>query len=219
MLSDGMWRGERVFVVGGGPSLRGFDWERLRGERCIAVNRAYEDLPRAVLLSMCLGFWKEHGGYVAKERARQVRAFSSPHVSVHVRVGDEKLPAFGPSHIVPCCADLSRPNPHLEACWGTSLSTGLGCGGNSGFAAVNLADVLGAKTIYLLGFDMRPHPVTGRTCNYHDGYDQPPQDGVVYHRMRLAFDDVRTDIRARVVNLNCQSALRVFPYENPDKVI
>ena len=46
-VHDGDWSGERCFIVGGGPSLRGFDWGRLRGERVIAVNRAFEQLPFA----------------------------------------------------------------------------------------------------------------------------------------------------------------------------
>src|SRR4030042_335661 len=31
VMADGAWRGERCFIIGGGPSLPGFDFERLRG--------------------------------------------------------------------------------------------------------------------------------------------------------------------------------------------
>ena len=226
-LTDGCWSGERCFVVGGGPSLRGFDWDRLAGERVIAVNRAYEVLPKAIICSMDLGFWKLHGEYV--ERGCYKEPADAPvgegqwhpiegRVALHVRVGDEKLPAHGPSRVVPCCADLSQPNPHLIACWGASLRTGLGCGGNSGFTAVNLADVLGARTIYLLGFDMRGG-ADGRQANWHDGYPGPQQRAGVYDKMRAAFNRVKPSIRANVVNLNPNSALSCFPRLNPKGVI
>lgn len=201
-LKTGQWKGERVFIVGGGPSLAGFDWSRLDGERVIAVNRAYEVLPRAIICSMDLTFWRLKGKYI--EMLNHCRQSPTGGVApivpaVHVRVGDEKLPAAGPSQIVPCCADTSQPNPHLTAAWGTSLKTGLGCGGNSGFTAVNLADVLGARTIYLLGFDMRGHE--GGQAHWHDGYPPPQQKAAVYDRMMSAFEEVRPAIRADVVNL------------------
>lgn len=226
MLTDGMWSGERCFVVGGGPSLSGFNWSRLDGERVIAVNRAYEVLPRAIVCSMDLGFWKEHGARVEKRMPPWIRAGDGrPEArfpAVHVRVGDEKLPAHGPSHVFPCCADLTQPNPHLSAAWGTSLRSGIGCGGNSGFAAVNLADVLGAATVYLLGFDMRGS-VAGGQAWFHGGYKQPQQKSDVYDRMIAAFEAVKDDIRADVVNLTAgdgvflpsrMCAFRRIPAEN-----
>ena len=47
ILPDGSWSGRRCFIVGGGPSLKGFDFERLRGERVIAINKAFYDVPFA----------------------------------------------------------------------------------------------------------------------------------------------------------------------------
>ena len=32
LLEDGAWAGRRCFIVGGGPSLKGFDFRRLKGE-------------------------------------------------------------------------------------------------------------------------------------------------------------------------------------------
>lgn len=204
-LKTGMWDGERCFVVGGGPSLRGFDWSRLDGERVIAVNRAYEVLPRAIVCSMDLTFWRLKGKYI--EMLNHCRQSPTGGVApivpaVHVRVGGEKLPAAGPSQIVPCCVG-DVPNPHLVAAWGSSLEGGLGCGGNSGFTAVNLADVLGARTIYLLGFDMRGEGegLLGLQAWWHDGYPPPQQRAAPIERR------VRYSVITSVARSNSRKAL------------
>jgi hypothetical protein len=57
--------------------------------------------------------------------------------------------------VLPCAAPASHPNRHSAFAWGRSLAEGVGCAGNSGFAALNLAWILGADQIYLLGFDMK----------------------------------------------------------------
>ena len=41
---------QTVFIVGGGPSLKGFDFTRLRDRRCIAINAAGADVPWADVL-------------------------------------------------------------------------------------------------------------------------------------------------------------------------
>ena len=223
-LSDGDWSGQRCFVVGGGPSLRGFDWRKLGGENVIAVNRAYEKVPHAVVCSMDPTFWRLHGPNLMSEWIDRVHArvvgkdMPPPRPHVHVRVGDEKLPdvAYAGAFLTvfPCCADLSQPNPHLSAVWGESLESGLGCGGNSGFTAVNLADVLGASPIYLLGFDMKGSEEGGQAW-WHDGYPGPQQKAGVYDRMRAAFWMVKHQIRGEVINLNLDSALQAFPKADP----
>ena len=47
IFQSGQWKGQRCFIVGGGESLKGFDFSFLHGEKVIAVNRAYEDVPDA----------------------------------------------------------------------------------------------------------------------------------------------------------------------------
>lgn len=54
----------------------------------------------------------------------------------------------------------------------------LATGGHSGYAAINFAYLLGAKTIVLLGYDMQPHPVSGL---HHFGGDEPGQRHPRYH--------------------------------------
>ena len=60
----------RTVIVAGGPSLAGFDWRRLDGERVIAINRACEVLPHAdVLWWSDAGFARRHGRALADHPA------------------------------------------------------------------------------------------------------------------------------------------------------
>ena len=36
------WQGQDAYIIGGGPSLRDFDWELLRGLNTIGCNDAYK---------------------------------------------------------------------------------------------------------------------------------------------------------------------------------
>lgn len=202
-LDEEMFRGRRVFVVGGGPSLRGFDWDLLEGESVIAVNRAYENVPDAdILFSVddrfygwhCHKLWKCNG----------IRVWGN----IHGREAPPEVQSVG-------CGGG-------EHAFGNTLET-LGHGGNSGYAAVNLAYVLGAETVYLLGFDM--HSRGGKQQWWHDGYPKVNDDDV-YARYRLAFQwlsdyfDRVIDRPFRIINLNRESAIRGFPFGDfPDQVM
>ena len=41
---------KECYIIGGGPSLIGFDWSKLDGKFVIAINRAYEVLPNAQIV-------------------------------------------------------------------------------------------------------------------------------------------------------------------------
>ena len=47
------WTGETAFLLGGGPSLKGFNAECLRGRRVIAINNSWELAPWADVLYFC----------------------------------------------------------------------------------------------------------------------------------------------------------------------
>ena len=42
VLEPGVWSGHRCFIVGGGPSLKDFNWGGLNGELVITINRGFE---------------------------------------------------------------------------------------------------------------------------------------------------------------------------------
>lgn len=132
-------------IVGGGPSLIGFDFTRLDKYNVIAINRAYEVLPRAQYTYFSdYRFWGWHqDGLLAHP---SIKVTGSPINVNHPDVVQYKLTGYR----------------------GIDLRPGkLRSGNNSGYAAINLAVHLNARRIYLFGFDMRaPEGVT----HWHGGY-------------------------------------------------
>lgn len=188
-----------VWIVGGGPSLRGFDFSKLTGE-IIAVNKAMLEptLNWTIGLSMDYGFWKRYGEQLEAEN----RGFHR----VHVGFRDEKVPPHGPTEVF-WARKLDVPNPHLEPYWGLD-SRGIGMGGNSGFAALNYADICCMDPIGLLGFDMQGDG-QGNQAWWHDGYEEKQREAV-YDRMLEAFRTAAPKIRSRV-EVYGPSRLDCFP--------
>lgn len=187
-LKTGDWRGLNVLVVGGGPSLRDFDWDRTKNwpewSPLVAINRAAEFVRREPLhFSIDAAYWRK-----APFRYSGAK-------TVWVDTGDKRPDVH---EVIKCAA--AGPNKGSELVWGRSLEEGIGCGGHSGFAALNLADALGAMTVYLLGFDMRGE--AGTTANFHSGYTHTkPASSVLYERYLESFRWAAERVRAEVVVL------------------
>ncbi len=176
------------YLVGGGPSLRGFDWSRLDGRRVIAINRSFEVLPRAeVVYFTDARFW---GWFSANLLDHSGRLITAGRVS-HPRVERYRLTGAKGIDTKPGC---------------------LRHGNNSGFAAINLAYHFGAKRIYLLGYDFRYGP--DERSHHHDGYPTLHRERVFAKMLpyaeALAVDADRLGLH--VWNVNPDSALRVFPF-------
>lgn len=115
-----------VFVVGGGASLRDFDWTLLEGRQVLAVNTAFRKLPNATAMFFAdrnfYGQWKD----------------------LHPR---QDFWRFG-GEIFTSLEDFSD-HPRIK-------TLVLGVTGNSGVQAIDAAQTLGAEKIVLLGFDGKP---------------------------------------------------------------
>jgi hypothetical protein len=199
-LREGAWKGKRAFVVGGGPSLRGFDFSRLRGERIIAVNRAFEFLPFAeILLSMDFRFFSD------VRLTKEFQAFRGRKIWIDTK----GFPYKGVETL------KSGPADGMTA----RFSEGIATGGNSGHAALNLALILGADLIYLLGFDFK-HGEDGRT-HFHPGYgyvDRPGKLDEYLARLEAAAPAIRASGRS-VINLSQDSALKGFETERFESIV
>jgi hypothetical protein len=136
------WEGETVAIFATGPSLTQEDVDRCRGFKTIAVNDAYRLAPWAdVLYFADYQWWNWH-----KDR-EGFRSFPGVKVTIEQSAGlapfDETMHAL-------------RNLNNVGGRDGLSLDPrGIKTGKNSGYQALNLAVLLGAKRIYLLGFDMK----------------------------------------------------------------
>lgn len=142
------WSGEDVFVIGGGNSLEGFDWNQMKRLNTIGCNQAFF-LGSSVCKIAAFGdepFWQKFradlemfNGWVATNLFIGGVEKKWPWLNVFERIND------GFSNIPDCLA------------WNY----------NTGAMATNLAIVLGAKRVFLLGMDMCKSAVTGKT-HWHD---------------------------------------------------
>jgi hypothetical protein len=86
-------------------------------------------------------------------------------------------------------------------------------GKNGGYQAVNLAYLLGAKTIILLGFDMM---ATGHWFGDHKGRLNRPSP---YHDFIAAFKTINPDdYGLEIINCTRETALTCFPVVPLEKV-
>lgn len=180
-----LWPGETCAICASGPSLTLEQVEAVRGRaRVVVVNTTYRLAPWADLLYGCDRKWWE------KERPE----FSGLKVSQDPVEGVLKVPS--------------------EDAPGLSLDpVRIHQGANSGYQALNLAVLLGAARVVLLGYDMR---VVGGERHWHG--DHPPglnnPDASNFARWASEFARAVPDLaRAGVEVINCTqgSALRCFP--------
>ncbi len=192
------WHGERCIVAASGPSLTRDVIRTVRdayGWRLIAVNNTYEVFPRADALYACDWAWWQHHNHAQDFLGLKFTShgFDVGHCDDKSQVGAEKYgirliqATFAKSGFGVDCLHYGNP-------------------GSSGFQAVNLALLLGATQIALVGFDMR---VVDNRSHYFG--DHPPHlqrcDDRGYRHMADAFppDD-------RIVNCTPDSSLKVYPF-------
>lgn len=144
--------GQDVVVVAGGPSLRGFDFTRLRGLNVVAVNKALYDCPDALVLWWSdVGFWRRHRGAIMQHSALYKATCQAEYKPV----------------------DLLDPHVHVYNFTGLpgwdDHPTCLRHGNNSTYAAMQVAAKAGPpRRLVVLGLDMQ-HGPDGAT-HYHDGH-------------------------------------------------
>ena len=201
-LTDGEWADQPCFVIGGGESLKGFDFNRLWGAgRVIAINRAFESVPFAdIVFFMDEPYYRDIlKGKFGPEVINKWRSFWGR--KVFLNLSHYQMPADIIS--VPSLGFFGPQRPIRE---------GLYHGNNSGAGAIGLACALGANPIYLLGFDCQG-------AHFHDGYG-----GETGERIGKIFADsfeelARYTISHRIINLNSQSASRAFPFGDINKIL
>jgi len=200
-LKDGEWKGQRCFIIGGGSSLKDFDFSKLKNELTIGINRAYEKIDCTINFAMDKRFfnWLYQGrlGEEAKERWDKYRGYK-----VWINAYGYKYPED--IFMVP-----SIGNDGFS--W--SLKDGLSTGNNSGYGALNLAVCLGANPIYLLGYDMKGK--NGKQSWWHKGYPEPQGENV-YKSFISRFEKIAPELKKRgikVINLNPYSKLKCFEFD------
>ena len=213
VLPSGSWKGQRCFIAGGGPSLKGFDFSRLEGNRVIAINRAFLDCPFADLMFFMdkrrFYRWVMDGdlGDVTKQAFINFKGhkvflyqnYAIPDVKYIPRAGQKGIPV--------------------------SLEDGIYHGAHSGYGALQIALCLQASPIYLLGYDFK-YDVDQEgqdVANYHGAYPRNEPEGSVFSFMKglieLSVSLAASGHPARIINLNPDSGLRCFQFGDIEEVL
>jgi len=184
------WKGQDVFIIGGGKSLEYFDWNLLKDERTIGCNDAY--LHGSDICKICL-FGDSKWFKLHRDRLAEYKGV------IFTNVG-------------------RLYNIELDWVWSMKrMATGihsdaLGWNFNTGASAINLAVLLGASKIYLLGFDM--HLTDGKNNWHENPLDKPNSD--IFTNFNNGFKCVAKDMKAKfpdvkIVNVTDKSSLHLFP--------
>lgn len=152
-----LFLGETIYIVGGGPSLKDFDFDLLKDKVVIAVNKAFLYLPFAQVL-----YWSDSSFYDTFKK--EIHLFKG--------IKATKNPSPKTDDIINL-VETGREGLELEP-------NGIRTGGNSGYAAINVAYHLGAKKIVLLGFDGKNG--SGGNTHWHDGYGKKGASDEVMQR-------------------------------------
>lgn len=134
------WTGQTAYIIGGGPSLIGFDFDPLRKLPCtIAVKAAAEHLPWA----RCY-FSMDMHDFAARQSRLDDSGFKGERWIACPEKRIAEMPSRSDFHFV------KRNNVGLT---GLSFDSHELRGFNSGFTALNFAFLRGAQRIVLFGLD------------------------------------------------------------------
>jgi hypothetical protein len=195
---DPIWSGETVYIIGGGPSLAGFNWKGLEGKKTIAINKALITYPNADVV-----YWTDSRVY--RWYTQEINRFKGLKYTIKGNAGyapDVKVLKRGVKF------GLEEARDRLAH------------GNNSGYAAINLAYLLGAKRIILLGYDMKNDGIKG---HYHDGYPVPMTSDKIYRDQFLPGFEILAEKlkekKVQVYNASPISNIKCFPKINYEKAL
>jgi hypothetical protein len=165
-------------IVGGGPSLRDFNFSLLEGLDVIVVNQAIFQVPHAKYFVTMDYTWTVKSGIFKKpELGNQYRLHPAIKYFV-LAVPEDRLEWVDEQHCVDNKFGISYDLTIFDKVIRPVAYGGLGSsldefhyGSDSGFAAVQLAGVLGYSKIYLLGLDFC---ASGPNTHSHDYYKDYP---------------------------------------------
>ena len=178
-----IWEGDTVLCIASGPSIDTDDIDYARGKcRVIVINDNYQLASWADLLYACdLKWWDWHKG----------------------------VPDFeGMKYTMDKVAAKKYDLDYVKGEAGEGLNTShIHTGSNSGFQAINLAYLFGAKRILLTGYDMH---VNKNGASHWFG-NHPDLIISNYQRWIKGFDQVAKQNLVEIINCTRDTSLKCFP--------
>lgn len=161
-----LWRGETIYIIGGGSSLATFPWDLLKGKKVLGCNSAF-----LLGVDVCRNIIFNDEQFFCKNKDALIKYFEQ---------GGTIYSSCSSSEINE--AQFVRQIPRYQD---GVHKDGLGWNGNTGASAINLALILGATRIRLLGYDM--HYGAGKKNNWHDNGGLQQGNPALYNKFAKAF--------------------------------
>lgn len=194
MQVNGRHKGETIIVLGNGPSLRDFDFQKIASRTTIGVNRINRIFNPDYVLFLDKEAWGHYGGGIQAGRPKEI--FCPNAIRNHV---PHFVTLFGKFEPIVVGDILSH-----------DFDAGLFWGYTSILPAINLAYVFGAHKVVMLGVDMHD----GR--HFDNDEDMPGYwgslDRIMHDFVRIKTMTNNPDHNFRIYNGNPQSAIRVFDF-------
>lgn len=191
-----IWNGD-CYIIGGGPSINLLDINKLKNKRVIGINNAYKIAPFIdILYFMDCSWYKWHKENLINFKGIKV---TTCHECVNVKgikflkTGKKNAFDIRPEY-------LSRGN-------------------NSGVGGASVAIKLGAKRIFLLGFDM--HFPRGES-NFHKDHKKVVAEERYTNEFLKSFSEFKKNLdemNVEIINATPGSHLKLFPIIDPNEIL
>jgi hypothetical protein len=191
------FKGQNVYIVGGGPSLDGFDFSRLDNKKTITINHSYRHCKTDILVFLDGIFVRE----IKENFGHDIYKFPFKVVA-------------GASTGIQERGNVTKIQYTKEICLKPDRMYGRPC---STFIAMSVALVAGARNIFLLGIDGKfkngkGHFYTGGKFKHkRDNYE------AAYRRMVPLFDKFKRF--KNIYNCNKDSLIKTFTFIDIDSAI
>lgn len=188
--------GRKVFIIGGGPSVKTQNLQPLIHENVICLNTAYELFSNPVALYWADENWAAKHFDKLEQHQCKLRFHSKFHVSDQYLKKDEL--AFANATILKRTGD-----------YGIDFNIDCVRGNNSGAQILNLLLNIKVKEIVLLGYDMK---LSNGKSHWHGGHGLPIRPDV-YHSFIESINSMAPFFKSAnidVYNTNFNSDLQCF---------
>lgn len=188
------WSTEKCIIVAGGPSASSAAVEEAKAlAKVIAINTSWKLAPWADVLYGCDHAWwaKANGApeFLGLKVTQDPRASFKKEWGIHLVRTDRSAKGL-----------VLKPHGRI------------GWGGHGGFHCINLAIQFGAKTIALVGYDMRVDHGIHWHGRHPQGLNNPMADTMARWRQHLdALAPKFEDIGVKIINCSEISALQAYP--------
>lgn len=214
------WRNHTCFLIAGGPSLAGFDFNLIKNQLSIGINKSFIKFPTTINYAMDSRFY-DLVTFPENDKLQNLHEKWRQYTGIKVFLRHSLRIKFDSSvYFVPSLHTNTLSLDLKKGIWG---------GNNSGFGALMLAIALGSKRIGLLGYDLKIKESKDSKKNkiethWHGGYGNSKKDTFQekLDKFKLCFNDYADVIASQgieVVNLNLDSALNCFPKDTLDNFL